>query len=58
MNKSWATEYSKFNITSNAVSPSLMRNNFTKDIDERILEIEERKHPLKNSYLKKRYAIR
>ena len=47
MNKSWATEYSKFNITSNAVSPSLMRNNFTKGIDERILEIEERKHPLK-----------
>ncbi len=46
MNKSWATEYAKFNITSNAVSPSLMRNNFTKNIDERILEIAERKHPL------------
>ena len=46
MNKSWATEYARFNITSNAVSPSIMRNNFTKKIDDRILEIAEQKHPL------------
>ena len=47
MNKSWATEYASYNITSNAVSPSIMKNNFTKNIDERILEIAEQKHPFK-----------
>ena len=47
MNKSWATEYARLNVTSNAVSPSIMRNNFTKNIDERILDIAESKHPLK-----------
>ena len=51
MNKSWATEYARFNITSNAVSPSIMRNNFTKNIDERILDIAEAKHPLKKFIL-------
>jgi 3-oxoacyl-[acyl-carrier protein] reductase len=53
MNKSWATEYASLNITSNAVSPSIMRNNFTKDIDERILEIAEKKHPFKKFLLEK-----
>jgi len=51
MNKSWATEYARLNVTSNAVSPSIMRNNFTKNIDERILEIAENKHPLKKFIL-------
>ena len=47
MNKSWAVEYGRLNITSNAVSPSIIRNNFTKNIDGRILDIAESKHPLK-----------
>ncbi len=53
MNKSWATEYAKFNITSNAVSPSLMRNNFIKNIDERILKIAEHIHSL-NKFISKK----
>ena len=47
MAKTWATENSKFNITSNTVSPSFMLTNFTKDIDERIVEQMKDNHPLK-----------
>jgi 3-oxoacyl-[acyl-carrier protein] reductase len=36
--KSWATENTDYNITSNAVSPSLMLTGLTSNIDERILE--------------------
>ncbi len=46
--KSWATENIKFNISSNAVSPSFMQTTLTKDVDERILEQMKDAHPLKN----------
>ena len=45
--KSWASENSKFNITSNAVSPSFMLSGLTKDVDERVIEQMIESHPLK-----------
>jgi len=45
--KSWATENSKFNITSNSISPSFMQTNLTLDVDERIIEQIVSDHPLK-----------
>ena len=45
--KSWATENIKFNISSNAVSPSLMQTGLTSDIDERLIEQMTESHPLK-----------
>jgi 3-oxoacyl-[acyl-carrier protein] reductase len=45
--KVWANENSKFNITSNSVSPSLMVTKLTSDIDDRIIEQVVSKHPLK-----------
>ncbi|MCF8296599.1 MAG: SDR family oxidoreductase [Bacteroidales bacterium] len=45
--KSWANENSKFNITSNSVSPSFMQTNFTSEVDERIIEQMISDHPLK-----------
>jgi 3-oxoacyl-[acyl-carrier protein] reductase len=47
MNKSWATENIRFNITSNAISPSMMLTSLTNDMDERILEQVIDGHPLK-----------
>ena len=47
MNKSWASENINFNITSNAISPSMMQTNLTKNIDERIIEQMITSHPLK-----------
>ncbi|MDY6987483.1 MAG: SDR family oxidoreductase [Thermodesulfobacteriota bacterium] len=47
LSKSWAVENAKFNITSNCVSPSLMRTELTKGLDDRIVEDLERNHPLK-----------
>jgi 3-oxoacyl-[acyl-carrier protein] reductase len=44
---SWATENIKFNITSNSISPAFMQTNFTKDVDERIIEQMIDSHPLK-----------
>ena len=38
MSKSWATENALFNITSNCISPSIMKTALTKDTDERIFE--------------------
>ena len=46
--RSWANENIKFNITSNAVSPSFMQTNLTSDVDERIIEQMISNHPLKN----------
>ncbi len=37
LSKAWATEYAKFNISSNCISPSMMRTPLTADVDERIL---------------------
>lgn len=45
--KTWATENSKFNITSNSVSPSFMASGLTKDVDERVIEQMIESHPLK-----------
>lgn len=45
--KSWAIENTKFNITSNSVSPSFMQTNFTSRIDERVIEHMVSNHPLK-----------
>jgi 3-oxoacyl-[acyl-carrier protein] reductase len=47
MVKSWATENAKFNISSNAVSPSFMQTNLSADTDERIIEQLIESHPLK-----------
>lgn len=38
LSASWAQEYSKFNITSNCISPSFMQTALNKDVDERIIE--------------------
>jgi len=46
MSKSWAIENAKFNISSNCISPSIMKTHLTKDTDERIFEELEIKHPL------------
>lgn len=45
--KSWANENIKFNITSNAVSPSFMRTKLTSEVDERIIDQMISNHPLK-----------
>jgi len=44
---SWASENVKFNISSNAISPSFMQTNFTKDVDERLIDQMKETHPLK-----------
>jgi len=43
----WASENNKFNISSNAVSPSFMMTNMTQSTDERIIEQLVQNHPLK-----------
>ncbi|HYG49849.1 MAG TPA: SDR family oxidoreductase [Flavobacteriales bacterium] len=45
--KSWASEYAAFNITSNCISPSFMLTALASDVDERIIEENRQKHPLK-----------
>lgn len=45
--KSWAVENAVFGITSNCVSPSVMRTNLIRDVDERVLEELVAAHPLK-----------
>lgn len=47
MSKSWASEYIRFNITSNSISPSFMLTGLTRDTDERILDQMLQEHPLK-----------
>ncbi len=47
LTKVWATENSKFNITSNSVSPSFMKTKLTSEFDERIVEQMINNHPLK-----------
>jgi NAD(P)-dependent dehydrogenase (short-subunit alcohol dehydrogenase family) len=46
LTKVWATENAKFNITSNAISPSMMETSFI-ELDERIVEEIKEQHPLK-----------
>lgn len=47
LSKSWAVENIKFNITSNAISPSFMLTELTVDTDDRIIEQMIENHPLK-----------
>ena len=47
LTKVWGTENAKFNITSNTVSPSFMLTNFTKSVDERVVEQMRENHPQK-----------
>ena len=47
LNKSWATENIAFNVSSNAISPSIMRTNLTKYTDERVFEQMVENAPLK-----------
>ncbi|HEX3383871.1 MAG TPA: SDR family oxidoreductase [Mucilaginibacter sp.] len=42
----WATENAKYNISSNAISPSFMLTGFTAAMDERIIEQITSNHPL------------
>ncbi len=45
MSNSWASEYAKFNIASNCVSPSFMLTGLTADTDERVIAQMEQEHP-------------
>ncbi len=47
LSKSWASENSKFNVTSNSVSPSFMLTNLNSGTHERIVEDMKNNHPLK-----------
>lgn len=47
LTKVWASENSKFNITSNSISPSFMKTKLTADLDERLVEQIANNHPLK-----------
>lgn len=47
LSKVWATENSRYNITSNTVSPAFMLTGFTKDTDERVVDQIKEGHPLK-----------
>jgi len=51
LTKSWAAENSKFNITSNTVSPAFMQTRLTEDVDERLVEKMKEDHPLKRLLL-------
>lgn len=45
--KSWSVENTKFNISSNSISPSFMQTPLTVDTDERVIEDMINAHPLK-----------
>ena len=47
LSKSWNTEYSRYNITSNCISPDFMLTNLSSNLDDRILEQMTAEHPLK-----------
>lgn len=47
LSKSWAVENARFNICSNAVSPSFMATELNADVDERLIEEMTNNHPLK-----------
>jgi 3-oxoacyl-[acyl-carrier protein] reductase len=47
LSKSWATENGVFGITSNCISPGMMKTSLTSKIDERIMEQIIANHPLK-----------
>lgn len=47
LSKSWNSEYSRYNITSNCISPEFMRTNLSSCVDERVIEQMQTSHPLK-----------
>ena len=56
LTKVWANENSKFNITSNSISPSFMKAALTDGFDERIVEQMTLNHPNKNLITTKEVA--
>lgn len=47
LSKSWNSEYVRYNITSNCISPDFMLTNLSADVDERLIEQMKKEHPLK-----------
>jgi 3-oxoacyl-[acyl-carrier protein] reductase len=47
--KSIISEYGHFNIQINAISPSMINSKFLKNMDERMIDIEIEKHPMKRT---------
>ena len=47
--KSLVAEYSSFNIQINGISPSMIKSKFINNIDERLVEMEIEKHPMKRT---------
>lgn len=47
LSKSWNSEYARYNITSNCLSPDFMQTSFTSNVDERVIEQMQSEHPLK-----------
>jgi NAD(P)-dependent dehydrogenase (short-subunit alcohol dehydrogenase family) len=46
LSKSWSTEYARYNISSNCISPDFMLTNLSTSVDERIIEQMQTNHPL------------
>lgn len=57
LSKSWAVENSKFNITSNCISPSFMLTELTMHTDERVIEEMINIHPLRKLLTPEEVAI-
>lgn len=47
LSKSWNSEYARYNITSNCISPEFMLTNLSSNLDERVIEQMQSVHPLK-----------
>ena len=47
--KSLVSEYSSFNIQINGISPSMIKSKFINNMDERLIEMEIDKHPMKRT---------
>lgn len=47
--KSLVAEYSSFNIQINGISPSMIKSKFINNMDERLVEMEIEKHPMKRT---------
>ena len=47
--KSLVSEYGQFNIQINGISPSMIQSKFLNNMDERMVEMEIEKHPMKRT---------
>ena len=47
LSNSWATEYARYNITSNCISPSFLKTDFNATVDERLIETLAENNPQK-----------